>query len=71
MSRERRTAKLEEEYARRNPPKLAPPIRVLQDGKRVERLDGSPDPIPPGAFLVVREIIEPLPALKDDTASLN
>jgi hypothetical protein len=42
-----------------NPPKLKPPIRVVQDGAHRKRLDGSPDPIPPGAFLIVREIVEP------------
>jgi hypothetical protein len=62
VSRERRTAKLEEEHARRNPPKLVRPVRVVQDGERVERLDGSSDPVPPGAFLVVREIVNPPPA---------
>jgi hypothetical protein len=62
VSRHQRTAKLEEEYARRNPPKFAPPIRVVQDGKRIERLDGSSDPVPPGAFLVVREIVNPPPS---------
>jgi hypothetical protein len=71
MSRHNRIKHLEQEHERRNPPKLAPPIRVVQDGARRERLDGSRDPIPPGAFLVVREIIEPSPALEDNPASLN
>jgi hypothetical protein len=71
MSREHRIAKLEEEHARRNPPKLLPPIRVVRDGAHTRRLDGSPDPIPPGAFLVVREIVEPSPALDDGPASPN
>ncbi len=61
MSQHRRTSKLEEEHARRNPPKLVPPIRVMQDGKRIERLDGSNAPIPKGAPLVVREIVDPVP----------
>jgi hypothetical protein len=66
MSRLSRIAKLEEEHARRNPPKLVPPVRVLQDGKRFERLDGGSEPIPPDAPRIVRVIVDPEPALDDD-----
>jgi hypothetical protein len=62
-----RTARLEQEHEKRNPPKLVPLARFLQDGERVTRLyDRAPAQLSVNAPRVIREVVDPSPPEGDD-----